>query len=510
MPERSYPFDDSESGEADWLRMARLWAPSHVVGSLDSGAYALTVAGLTATVSCRTGQGTAEAWVDGSMHELTYDAATAGRVAFAVPPNTDPTLARVDRIVLRRDPGANRVRLTHVQGTPAAVPTAPPLAQAPGGVYDLPLWRFTVPPASGAPLAGLVDDRYFGTPDTGWQGATPADPTAAWTAAPIHPAGTASSLGYRGIAWSPSLRLFVAVSPTTSHSQVATSPDGVTWTLRNISSSVVQWTAVVWAAELGLFVALSASATSTGAVATSPDGVTWALRTTPAATGGWRGLCWSPERRLLVAVGANSAASGRVMTSPDGITWTPRTLTAASTPTWQAVVWSPELGLFAAVAALGSGNQEGAATSPDGITWTLRTIPGPTSTDYTGIAWSPTARLFVAAGATSSQGCLLTSSDGANWTQQYPGDQRAFWHAVVWAPRLGLFIAVAINSTVTGVPMIAVSPDGRAWSLRQHPAVLGWQGITVGGPDDRTVVAVSTATPVGPGWAMRAASAALP
>lgn len=170
MAERSYPFEDTDSFEAEWLRMARLWAPTHLVGDPSTGAYAATLDGLTVSVSCRTNGDPAEAWVDGSMHELRHDPDTLGRVAFAIPVNTDSTLARVDRIVLRRDPAANRVRLAHMVGTVAASPVAPELTQVPGGVYEVPLYRFTVPAGSGTTLSGLVDDRYFANPDTGWHG----------------------------------------------------------------------------------------------------------------------------------------------------------------------------------------------------------------------------------------------------------------------------------------------------------------------------------------------------
>lgn len=165
MPERSFPFDGQAVYEGDWLRMSRLWTPSSIVGSPGCGAYDLTVSGLTATVASRPDQTPAEAWVDGSMHQLTYDAASLGKAAFAVPVNTSAN-PRVDRLILRRDPAANSVVLALVQGTPAASPVAATLTQNPGGLFELPLWRFTVPASSGAPLTGLVDDRVWRDPNS--------------------------------------------------------------------------------------------------------------------------------------------------------------------------------------------------------------------------------------------------------------------------------------------------------------------------------------------------------
>lgn len=160
--EEFFPFDagpGTNPSEAGWGRMARLWREPGVVGSPTSGAYNLTVSGLNATISRRPGPVAAEAWVDGFMHRL-VDA----DVTFAVPANTNAN-PRVDRIVLRRDLNANTIVLTRLTGTPAASPAAPALTQIDGGVYDLPLWRFTVPGGSGTPLTGLVDDRKWIDPN---------------------------------------------------------------------------------------------------------------------------------------------------------------------------------------------------------------------------------------------------------------------------------------------------------------------------------------------------------
>jgi len=135
--------------------MARAWAPSGVVGSPGDDAYNLTVSGLNATINRRAATGVAEAWVDGHMHRL-----ITANWTNAVTPETTAN-PRVDRIVLRLDPVANTVTLTRLPGTAAASPSAPALTQINDGVWDLPLWRFTVPASSGSPLTGLVDERQW-------------------------------------------------------------------------------------------------------------------------------------------------------------------------------------------------------------------------------------------------------------------------------------------------------------------------------------------------------------
>src|SRR5690242_12113493 len=72
---------------------------------------------------------------------------------------------------------------------------------------------------------------------------------ATWTANP----SADESIAWNGIAWSPDLNLFVAVGT----SGVMTSPDGVTWTMRNTTAAT--WTSVAWSPELHLFVAVASS-----------------------------------------------------------------------------------------------------------------------------------------------------------------------------------------------------------------------------------------------------------
>jgi hypothetical protein len=73
----------------------------------------------------------------------------------------------------------------------------------------------------------------------------------------------------------------------------------------------------------------------------------WTTRTS-AANNNWRTIIWAYEVGLFVAV-SNSGSSNRVMTSPDGINWTTRTTNNNS---WVFVTWAEELGLLVAVPTL--------------------------------------------------------------------------------------------------------------------------------------------------------------
>jgi hypothetical protein len=154
MPDLYGPFTGQTWLQSQWFRDAWARSPSGVFGPSfgvsTAGDLALTVAGLTATM------GLGRAHVRGAGYERTGTA-----WSYAVPANT-ATTARVDRLVLRRDLAAGTVLPTVLQGTPAASPAAPALTRVEDGVWDLPLFRFTVPANSGAPLTGIVDDRVPG------------------------------------------------------------------------------------------------------------------------------------------------------------------------------------------------------------------------------------------------------------------------------------------------------------------------------------------------------------
>ena len=183
--------------------------------------------------------------------------------------------------------------------------------------------------------------------------------------------------------------LFVA---SAEQGAIATSPDGITWTLRTSGFGATSISAVTYGN--GLFVAAGAS----GKLATSPDGITWTLRTSGFGTTAISAVAYG--NGLFVAAGA----SGKLATSPDGITWTLRT-SGFGADAISAVAYGN--GLFVAAGASGK-----LATSPDGITWTLRT------SIFTSIkALTYGNGLFVA----SPGGSISISPDGITWTTRTSG-----------------------------------------------------------------------------------------
>lgn len=251
-------------------------------------------------------------------------------------------------------------------------------------------------------------------------------------------------------AWSPKLKMFLAVGSLTAGAY-NTSIDGVNWSNRTGIGNG-SWAQVIWCPELEFFITVGASLKR---VQITADGVNWTGNTNLPFDGTWSSICWSPELHLFVAVIQSQAFCA---TSPDGINWTQRAMPSAAR--WNSVCWSPELGVFVAI-----GYQSSVvATSPDGVVWMQRSLPS--VAEWMAVAWSPKLRLFVA--VSYNNNICATSPDGINWTQRTMPDT-ANWSAICWSPELEVFVALA-----QGASVCATSNDGINWTRRAMPATAGW------------------------------------
>jgi hypothetical protein len=155
------PFDGTPWAEAQWYRHAPMWAPSGVYGT---PATSSTTGDLPLSVSGRSvGLGAGRANVRGAGFERSGAAVLQDPGA-----NTHASFSRRDRIVLRRNLATHTVTQVVIQGTPSGTPAAPAVTQSETGSWDLPLFSFLVPPASGASISGIIDERT-------WVGVQPLD-----------------------------------------------------------------------------------------------------------------------------------------------------------------------------------------------------------------------------------------------------------------------------------------------------------------------------------------------
>ena len=205
------------------------------------------------------------------------------------------------------------------------------------------------------------------------------------------------------ICWSPALGKFCAVGAGSGGVNAATSSDGVTWATHSIGESNT-WGAVCWSPAKNLFCAVAVNGTHQ--IATSPDGATWTLVVQPMSS--LQAVAWDPTTAQFCV---SCYSTNRSATSPDGVTWT---LRASNTPL--------NAGNHSNMIALAAGGfmvtilSQSVATSPDGITWTTRTFSNGAGALAECATYSAVLSLYAVGCSASSGDGIMTSPDGTTWT----------------------------------------------------------------------------------------------
>jgi len=249
--------------------------------------------------------------------------------------------------------------------------------------------------------------------------------------------------GASSMAWSQSLGIWCATFTT---GEVATSPDGINWTLQ-VSAAANRWQKIVWGGPPGGEMFVCVADTGVGnRVQTSPDGINWTIRAS-AADNRWFGLDWGgpPGGELFVACSITGVGN-RIQTSPDGINWTIRA--SATDDGFSEVVWggSPGNERFVCVGPTGAGSR--IQHSIDGINWIAGTTP--VTGQWTGIEW--TGSIFMVVSDTS--GTSLSSFDGINWySRNLPSPYRL--RDLAWGKGRLLSVGFYIAPDVTPTAMIS-------------------------------------------------------
>jgi hypothetical protein len=225
-----------------------------------------------------------------------------------------------------------------------------------------------------------------------------------------------------GFAYSQYLRIIVA---TVLHSRIYTSFNGVLWTERGSFPDKTEFRDVAWSPDLKLFVAVCSSATEGEyqAIYTSPNGISWTHRTSKATTGLWT-VEWIPTLKMFIAAGDSSV----IITSLDGILWTVRQspLPEGNNERLWNIAASPFIVCI-------SGLNSEYYTTTNGKSWTSREGDGKSRTRG-GHIWIPEENKFV--GVNMSQ--IKESYDGIDWKLISSLEDRMF--TITWSPDIGLFL----------------------------------------------------------------------
>lgn len=205
------------------------------------------------------------------------------------------------------------------------------------------------------------------------------------------------------MAYSPSLKRFVVVNGNKNQQVYTSNQDALTWTQRGRILSGTHWRDVVWAPSLNLFCAVG----DNGAVATSPDGIAWTVRESPVDVN-LQSIAWSENLSIFVVVPNGFSVANSVITSSNGVNWTARN---SPDGYWLDVEWCDGIGIFVACA---RDTVKGVMTSTNGTSWTAHSTP---TGAWATIAYSHALSTYVAFDALYyASPIFMTSSNSINWT----------------------------------------------------------------------------------------------
>lgn len=144
------PYDTANMLQLQWEETeSKLWKDGVISGARNQFATTTTT-GLGISVA------SGDAMLDG--FRFYADAATALTATTA-----DPSLPRIDLVVLRIDEAAHTAAIAIKAGTPASSPVAPNPTKTPGGTYELGIYQLRVN-AGATTIASLTDVRTYAAP----------------------------------------------------------------------------------------------------------------------------------------------------------------------------------------------------------------------------------------------------------------------------------------------------------------------------------------------------------
>lgn len=158
MTQTSYPFDSTDTTEAQYSQLFRRLNTTGIAGTVADSNVKVTGDSTGMQVKVSTGF----AMVRGHFYK--NDAQVTLAISAA---NTNP---RKDLVVLKLDPTANSIVLAIKTGTAGASPTDPSLTQTDEGVWEFPIARVNVAANASTISAGNVDDlrQFMGAPFGRW------------------------------------------------------------------------------------------------------------------------------------------------------------------------------------------------------------------------------------------------------------------------------------------------------------------------------------------------------
>jgi hypothetical protein len=279
------------------------------------------------------------------------------------------------------------------------------------------------------------------------------------------------SNNWSSIAYSPSLKVFLAVANNTSGTVLIRSTDGITWTNLSSPSSGNAFIDILWIEDAKVFVTFTYTAgnSNISICVSSNSGTSWTLiglgigsRITD--------IDYIKETALFVCTGRDtSLTNNQIYWIPNSNSvYTAGNMSYTNTTTSMSInklVYSVLWGYYYALEWNSTGSTTVRIEYSANITWSGATV--------TTISGLPRAKIFrclcegfeigtmiaVATDTGGSTGSILYTTNGTSWAQA-TASSSASWFKAVWVPELGIFVVISSDSS----PSMMTSKDGINWT----------------------------------------------
>lgn len=244
----------------------------------------------------------------------------------------------------------------------------------------------------------------------------------------------------------------IAAAVALDYNRVATTTDGVTWITTATLPVQALWTKIKYVGDR--FMAFATG----GQAAYSTDGATWTSMSMP-STAEWRDVAYGLGEWVAVANGGTKAA-----VSTNGVTWTASTLPDGGD--WNCIEFGKNKFLATAIGDSSLSVPNTAYKTPGINTWTTG---GTLTQSNISLVFGNNRFVALSGGYGGANEVSVSFDDGTTWIESsLPASQN--WQKVVYGN--GLFIAIANNYA-----NVAVSKDGRVWTLQSIPTGSPWCDI---------------------------------
>jgi hypothetical protein len=284
---------------------------------------------------------------------------------------------------------------------------------------------------------------------------------------------------------------------TSRGDRAASSPDGVTWTLRDgstaslnvtatsrdtISTSYIEtstltsgtWNSVIHDGTRFVAVGFSGSA---GLYATSTDGTSWTNNTLPTvnSTFEYTGVAYNGTNQYVAIIGGNGGTRN-IAFSSNATSWTGQLNALTANGFWKQVIWAGDR--YVAI----RGDSASVNFSTNGTTWTNAAVTGGSS-EISAVAYgriSGVDYLVTVAGyVAGSQSSSVSTNGAVTWTSANSLPSSDIWSDVAFGNNR--FVAIA-GGTVATTTKAAFSTNGTTWTAATMPgAAARWHRIVFGG-----------------------------